>query len=525
MKSIPTGMKLLCLLLAFLPASLLYPQTAPYLQVPNSIGSSNINIYLPPGVVVYSWQDLPAGSESPRYSLWLEKGDGNYCCNFSSGPVTIPSSACFGAPVMMASALYEHRRRPPTTASSVMIGTPAAVPGKMSSPALTSGQVKLFTSTRDIVDSDYVVAAISYVPKLFPQENIYDYKLVFRYNNNEKNTFIPILNPAQMSGIKDFNTQRMVQVNDVRKFNNENVNLAAAADLNAYRYGLTFDNIKPSDDTANIFISLLAAEKDVLPAFSNMEAELFYRHDKGGQWISRGTSAVSNMQSVYAHDPNSISVSPRCLSLPKTLQTLHYTINFQNTGKGAADRVMVAFHIPQDMNQAKKIWNLKASYSDIPDYVINNIVYDWDNSRIIFTLDPTTDLLDGTEGLPYPVSNPKTMGQLSFDLQVMPGSYPNSPDVLEASADIYFHGATAQSPSSITAGLVSDGIVIAGTEGFEMPVRTNNALVVYSACCDGNAPHDCSKGVVAWLLCYWWVILLILLILLLWWLYRRRRRA
>lgn len=531
MKAIPPSIKLFLYLFLILPAgSACYAQSTPYLNATSSGDHYLLNIMTTADTRIISWRDPVPGDTSNLYAIWIEKGDGNYVNNFSSGISNITVNSCNMQPIMLATKLYEHKRRPPTTASTAAIAAMATTPGTMFSPELTSGggQLKLFTNTRAVVDNDYMVAAISYIPKRNPANNdvAAEYQLVFRYNDAVKGAFVPISDTGHKSSMID-NNGRTVPISDIRNFGSGKAEILSTPGR-GYTNGIVFKGIAvdPGNTAiSNIFISLSTVAADKLPDSSRMEAELFYRTKSSETWVSAGISPVASMPSLSAHDPNSIAVSPRCLPLPQVKHTLHYTINFQNTGRGNADAVFAVFYIPDQMNTSRKIWNLKASYSDIPDHLISTdkITYDWANSRIIFKIDPATDVLDGTEGISNPVNNPKTMGQISFDLEVLPGPNPNQQSIQEAWAEIYFHGVNP-SGSVVQPEMVAAGLFLPGTENYERPVRTRNAITLYSACCDGVSKKDCSENVCTWWHCYWWIILVILLIFVLWWLYKRSRR-
>jgi hypothetical protein len=342
---------------------------------------------------------------------------------------------------------------------------------------------------------------ISYTPKPMPfglTSNVATrYKIIFRYNNPGNQVFAQIKNINQASNLTDYATSGANLLRDIRIFNNEKITIETGVDSKGFPDRVVFDAIMPSKDTFNIFISLVPLSELGINGTTSLEAEILAQF--GEKWISVGSaSSMPSIASDNAHDPNQISVSPEFISLPQTTQTLHYTIDFQNTGLGDADTVKVVFYCPAQMNELKKIWNLKASYSEITDFKTIDTQYEWNSGRIIFTLIPVEPItgikyfLDGTRNIPNPINNPLTMGQISFDLEILPGNDIHRQEILHAWAEIYFRG-IFPSDCAITNNMVSEKVFISGTNEYEIPVRTRDACTVYSGSSKSPAVCTCQS--------------------------------
>ena len=491
-------------------------QERPYLRTP---GANRLEIVKSPAANVISFNaDRPADTKN-LYSLWLETGDGNYVSSFSAGLTDIPAGPYINQPFLFASKLYEGRRPPNPTNRSTLNVTTASTPVTMMSPALGTGRLKLFSNVRDIVSGDTMVFGISYLTDtIIAKDKINKYKLVFRYNKDQQNTFIPFLTATDDFPVADYNNNTSLRMPGIRKYGSETVSLLTAGDINlgTYQKGIVFKDINPDGKLFNIFISLVPNE--VLNNTNNIEVELLYQTPGSENWKSAGTDNLS-MLSGYSHDPNNIDVFPQCLSLPQTKQILHYTINFQNTGTVNANSVKVAYYIPGQMNINRGIFNLKVSFGEEQNYTRTVTINDWANGRIIFNMD---GILEGCHS-PNTVTSLKTMGKITFDVEILPGANPQMPALLQAWADIYLKG-NIVSRSSITSEMESEGLYIDGTAGYEMPVRTQNAITQFSNCCsyvpDCNCKHP--KGFWQWLQCYWWILVIVLLLFVIWWLYKIR---
>jgi hypothetical protein len=513
-------------------------QTPPYVTLNTTTTGNKLSIVVPTDMTtrLFSEKSLVNPPDN-YYSIWLEKGDGNYLSTFSNGLDDIPAGRFSNPPYLLASKLYEHGTRPPPPPSSgsTSNNTPAITgPETITSPLSgSSNKIILFSNVREIVANDTMVFGISYSPNVNPQNASGKYKVMFRYNTPEAQMFIPIASGTSgiipTYNVPDYSNNSSISLPYIRKYHDEDIRLDGFSDTELYSYSnaIAFDNINESNSIFNIFISLIPLND--LPVATSIEAVIYYQNNKGDSWTAIDSSKIENMVSLEVHDPNSISVSPKCLSLPQTTQKLHYSINFQNTGEGNADAVKVAFYFPPQTNRTNRTINLehlKIAYSGFQELAPAEPEYDLVNGRIIFTLELSDpNLLYGTKEAPDPVTNPKTMGQISFDLEILPGTDVNQSAILDAWAEIYLRGESA-SLDSISLDMISRGLFMAGTSGFEKPVRTNNAITLFSNCSTVKPVCKCShpKGIWQWLCCYWWIIVIILLIFVIWWMYKTKRR-
>lgn len=512
----------------------LYYSDYPYIKMtPASSGGmfqpEKLSIIIDRSSKIISWNDFrtedmakPATNGAgavPVYSLWVEKGDGNYLSSMPENPENLSYNSQLYPAVMYATKIYEHDRRPPTgpsatarSATNMRNNTPlpAGADNDIKSPALGRDKmIALFSNVREVVPGDPMVFGISYKASSVADEGPVRYRIVFRYNSSDSIAFKPITTETQFSELKSgqAGSEELVKVDDIRIYNNEKTFLVTPQSAyeqarllvtttngteKKFQNGIVFDEIPVDDRNWNIFISLTSEEEKVLPFNIDFEAELYYKKERG-EWVPVGKGLLNHLNKAEAHDPNSISVSPAFLTLPQQTQTLHYDIDFQNTGMGNAEAVTVIFNCPPKMNWQKKIWNVKASYSEKTTYVIDRTDYDVSNGKIVFTINPVVAagrpqiLLDGTQGLADPLNNPLTKGHISFDLEVMPDVNRGKQETLPAWADIYFRG---QFPSdeAIKPDMVTKGIFPQGTETYELPVRTMDASATYTPACAQPAP-------------------------------------
>lgn len=513
-----------------------HSQDKPYLSRPAS--GNQLNIIKQNGAKIISFDAGRSIIDSGKYSIWLETGDGNYASNFSSGTTDIltitPASSIVTKPFMIATRLYEHHR--PPSASSSFIPQNIGTLGTLSSIMLGQKSVTLFSNVHEIVAGDTMVFGISYsTPQMNTNGN---YKLVFRYNKSDQKTFVPVTNTSNK--VRDYTTANSsVDVQNIRVFNNEMIdiqNTSSGADLGGYKNAIVFNGINMSSNKFNIFISLVPNDAITERDSDDLEAVLYYQDKEGAEPLKVDESHITGMQILSAHDPNRIQVSPTCLSLPQTTRVLHYTIDFQNTGLGDADEVIAVFNAPDQMNTQGQIRNVKLTYAGNPVRTLTTLTpnpdYVIDNNKIIFTINGT---LSGCKDLANAVTNTKTMGSISFDLEVMPSPNVQTPAMLQAWAEIYFHsapdtrlGALILTPSpdfKITAEMESKGLVVKGTTGFEMPIRTNNAITLFSKCCGEVEECNCKhpKKFLQWVQCYWWVLIIVLSLIVILWLSKKLR--
>ena len=501
-------------------------QLWPFLS-PSSI--SNSLTVDPHGSNIISWQHKNDGTFTHYTSLWLETGDGNYITDFNTGINVFSAGKTVYPPLLLASKLYEPPTHPPTASSILNFNSSNPAP-MINSPVLDKPhQIKLFSNTGEIVSGDTMVFAISY--RAIDTSLLY--RVVFRYNSNGQNSFDRINSPNQTSSIPDYNAATRSPVNSIRNFGGESVSVynGTPGNNSGYTDGIIFDQIKASGNVLNIFISMRPADNLNLNSTTGLEAELLSRTSSRANWQQVDISKIGSMAILNSHDPNNISVFPQFLSLPQSKQVLHYTINFQNIGGGDADTIKVLFNIPGQMNRAKSISNLGGfcgRFTLIPNFDIDMV-----NGNIIFKI---VHDLQGCRS-PLLTNSPESRGQISFDLEIVPGQDPGQPAVLEAWADIYFHtkgimfsnGFTGQ--PKLPCYIVNDsaikaGLFIPGTFEYELPIRTNNAVTVFSKNCGDDDRCNCSrpKGFWQWLHCYWWISVIVLLLFVIWWLYKKRQR-
>lgn len=484
------------------------------------LNGSKLEIVNPTKSIILTSPSTNVDSNQKTYLLWAETGDGNYVTDFSSGLVLSKPPVVKYTPLLMATKLYERNKRPPpTSGSTVRINTFSTNSTVMQSPNLPAGKsIVLFSNVNSVMPLDPMVFAMSYRPSAIQGITNPAYRVTFRYNIGDMNIFEPVTRDDQKHSFPDVTQSRSTEINDVRRFANENIfainkpALPAGSKIGYSRESNMADSIvfittDTSTSIKNIFITLFPNDIDPanLPPV-RLEAILQKRESAGNVWTTVEIS-VLELGMAYAHDPNNITVFPSRLTLPQQNTKLHYTINFENTGNGNAEAVKVVFFCPQRMkwDSVDIRRNVKARFSEISDFRFKteDIVFDTIHKKIVFTLNPNGTLIEGLSPHELPVPNDHRTGKVEFDIIAPAEENPNLSTTIEAWADIYFKG-EASSPDSVSAGMIRSGRCLTGTESFEFPVRTLNASAIYYRC-DNQPPCNCQNPRGLWrrLGCAW----------------------
>lgn len=462
---------------------------------------------------------------SKGYKLWLETGDGNVITGTSDNILLDDNTQRAYPAMLFAARLYDDRQRPPrppqTTASIAGRTTNGfAVSNITSAPLTQSGKlVKLFTSVGEVVPGDPMCLGISI--RIAGKGG---YRLTLKYNSNKKIAFTPI-DPRNATSVSDYRDQP-VSIPAVRTFYNETVKAGAANGL--YANSLIIEgNASITDEIRNVFITLLPGEK-----IDSTDIEVVYDFKDvtrvSDTWETKDTDKLPSMPGKDSHDPNNVIVREKCLPLSATQTTLHYTVNFENIGVGDATMVKAAFYHPQEMDTTQKIRNLQVIYSDRPWKA--DMEYNTLRKCYVFTINPPPGaVLEGTGQVTGYPNNPKSKGKLEFDITVTRANGLEFPDLAEAFAEIYLlslNDGALGDRNNVQSSLIDAGFCLPGTEGFELPVRTNNAHTLFSEACNGcEKPCTCENphGVWEWLKCRWWVVVIVILALVLFWLLYKLR--
>lgn len=466
-------------------------------------------------------------ASTENYKLWMETGDGNVVTKFNTGMLWTDNGQRLYPATMFAARLYDDRARPPrppqTTASLAGRTESSFVAQNMVSIPLsadTAKKVKLFASVNEVVPGDPMAAGISF--RIIGKGS---YRLVFKYNSRGKTAFVPI-DPRNNLSLSDNNDQPVI-IPPVRTFNNESVRAAGAN--GTYNNSLVIQGISSeAGKIINLFLTLIPGGK-----IDSTEIEVAYYYNSSMEtrdsWELKGTDILPAMAGNDSHDPNNIIVSPKSLPAATTKSTLHYTINFENTGPGDATTVLAAFFHPSEMDITQSIKNLQVMYSD--KLWKADMIYDTARRCYIFTIQPPPgETLYGTDRVPDYPNHPKSKGKLEFDIEIKRVNGIEFPDLAEAYAQIYFtslNDGAAGDVNNIQQRLIDMEICLPGTVGFELPVRTRNAYTLFTdACNGGQADCKCADphGFWQWLCCRWWIIAIIILALAVFWLLYKLRR-
>jgi hypothetical protein len=458
------------------------------------------------------------GNPKGKCNIWLEYGDGGF--------TTLPASLRqFGSnsylPLLMAVPLYDTSKGKDGTITRRMLAPaagftkPAATQSSDNVPGiLQPGKiVKLTPASSGIVPGEPLTLAVTY--KSRQNSETVKYYAILYYNSNNVQVFNPVNENSAASFL--YSTEPAASIKNVRLFSGKQM---PGTDLDpSSTFPRPFANslvtqLIPGQDTIserNFFVTLDAVNQ--MKGLQQGEAsviKVLLVSINGRARNVLDSFSLSNKYLDKAFDPNEISVSPKCILLPKAETELSYKLAFQNLGKGPADSVKIVLHRPPGMNAAS--FTIKsvtyAGYTSSDAKVNFRHSYDPASNTDTFSFadaqaaDGVDVHLKGMAQVVDGLTNPVTMGEIIFTIKTTASAQ----DSIICYSDIYFH--------SLSAGIGGK---------WEDSVRTNNALTVYKtkACeCDNTCPSDCYK---IFGLCWWWWVLILLAIIILIWLLRRRR--
>jgi len=381
-----------------------------------------------------------------------------------------------------------------------------------------------------------------------PPGEITNRKLMFFYNNNAT-TFNPVVsdNDKILESIDaNHNTGAIKRV---RNYFGEGLaippTLPSVNGLNGSGYQnvlvWTLPDTLQTDKEYNIFITLRTGDNLPTADAINIEAALSYNQASNGPVPDLRTNKDSDPVlpvsfltlpvSLYPHDPNYISVSPKCIVKGTGTQKVKYRIHFQNEGGGAAHRLRIKVNL--DSALAKTIDTLSSSSFRITvgKKQVDSMVY----KRIsegVFKLDMffrkkytdgslnKTELANGRldsslscNQVPFFIINELTMGDVYFELDV-----PRSEETdFAAQAEIIFYAGDNMDMEPVLT--KPDTLFIRKTcNGNLFPLIT--PIEKKCKCAKCEQPGKCGWPGLCWC---WWILIILILGLLIWFIGSRKR--
>jgi hypothetical protein len=431
--------------------------------------------------------------------IWLEYGDGGFTVKPASTRdfTSSPASA-----FLMAIPLYDTTRGKDGLIARYLQGASmrttltsrlAAGHNDQQLIITNDGGVKLTPSAHNIVPGEPLQLAVTYklssdsLAIIRKKESQY-YVLLY-YNNDGKNIFGqysatgPGTLPAYLRAYKSETLTALTQADFVMDGLPTGYSRFAAFELpvrNVAEY--------------NFFITLSPNKKIVVGDESSIKAVLIEVAGKDLRVV--GQDSLSSMYVSRAFDPNTITVAPRCLVVPKKETDFKYRIQFQNLGEGPADSVKIEVSLPEGMRKetlvmGDVIFSGKKVAGIVPVGTSGNTIQFF-----------ITGHLPGTSGTPDALTNPLTMGEVNFTIK----SAATLADSVIHKAAIYFHSKFA------AAGVWED------------PVSPDPDSTVYKQkdCECGSQPCPGNCYIILGLCWWWWVVILLVVIILLRLLFRRR---
>lgn len=282
----------------------------------------------------------------------------------------------------------------------------------------------------------------------------------------------------------------------------------------------------PTDNAVRIEAAFVYEQPD------NPVARVDIKIQPADSTILAGVSPLTLPVSLYPHDPNYISVLPKCIVKGPGTQKVTYRVHFQNEGGGAAHRLKIKVNI--DPALARSMDTLSSSSFRIiaGKKKVDSMVYTRLKTSNSFRIDiffrqknsdgslkksgMVSEILDSSlscNQVPFFTVNELTMGDIYFELDA-----PRSEEAdLAADAEITFY---------------------AGNNMDMEPVFTKPDTLFIRETCNGNLfplitpiekKCECSKckqpGKCGWLGLYWcwWILITLLLALLAWFIGSRKR--
>lgn len=454
---------------------------------------------------------------SKRTKIWLETGTGFYLTMPPPSSGFPVGGSLKHQPFMLATNLYDTTKddvpqplRPSRLNSD---NNHQLSPGINSLAPVyyfkrSNSGVKIVPNAYDIVRGDTMAFAITYKTPTYNTDKGNTepptYKLYFFYNNNQ--TFEEVVDPN-----KNMRTGTTNSIPQCRVHNNESPviptgslpgSLSKFNTLKSVCFNIP-GNAVTTGNEKNVFITMVPLSNLETGKSGSVYAVLT---DANGNVIQ--SDSIANMRFGPAHDPNFLVQLPFCLLPPKKVFPFDYTIHFQNTGVGDANRVKVLVHLPKGLDYST--YHLKSIvYAGVRLNVSPTI--DKDNNTLLFDFNTGVPLLNGTANVVSMVNVERTMGEIQFTIN----STPNTDLEMKAWASIYFKSVH---PSNDT--VASSDPLFAG---FEQPVQTNTAVTKYSEDC---ACRDCTPlcHKILGLCWWWWLIILVALLIIIWLIIKRRNK-
>jgi hypothetical protein len=259
-----------------------------------------------------------------------------------------------------------------------------------------------------------------------------------------------------------------------------------------YRYGnaLAFNSLPIDTLEHNIFITLIPQQGLVSSGLSETLVKAYIVGEKRNEMGNTVLDTVSTTEKLpifnLSHDPNYITVKPVCLTLPKAGKKLEYLVHFQNTGPGAASKVIVSVKLPGNVNVNTDIYFPANFYKILKGRLALSSSSHYSNASgdslvFEFEKDIAADCtLDGMAPTATCMCNDSTMGDLWFTINTTN----LMPDMLLAQASIVFYNNADSLPND--------------------PIITNTAISQFRECCECKKACDpCKnkKGLWKWLFC------------------------
>jgi hypothetical protein len=372
------------------------------------------------------------------YVLWYEYGNGSFI-NTSFGATadlqdylanTLPANNGGTGPLLgkvKVTTVYKPTPPPPPSLKLFAYQpTDAVNTSSVTTPIPAGKTLHLHTSTNDFLSNDTMMLAINYTK---PANAV---KLAIFYNSNPNAIFNPIANANSTTYYPNTETDDSLAIPNIRMYNGEVASIPSSLMFNTgnpgegYQNGIVFTI--NSSTTNNIFLTLFTYPTIVTTA--NEKIKLVFL-DGTNKAINKGdVSNIVNNSKLKSHDPNNEITNPECLEIGKIPDNkiIRYHVNFQNIGLGQADSVKTTTVLPVGYtvadvmtNNSNLIWNI----ADIP----RNALY---TAQIIPTANTNAlyiefrkvtapYVLRGTQGIPNPLSDVRTMGGFDFDLKLHNG--------------------------------------------------------------------------------------------------------
>lgn len=481
----------------------------------------------------------------PSCAFVLEYGNGYFTTQNSNDEYYYSESKMVN-PVLTLSGRYD-TIKPPGVYSATL--NPASLGSNTSQSLLNDGEyIRLTPIARSINVKDEMLFILTY--KKPPQ--MAAGKLMFFYNSRGANAFIPILsvNEKIAESINEFN--KLGTVNRIRNHFKENFTVPnSPATINGLEGGgyqnvfsWVLDSSLNIETEYNVFITLRTA--DNLPTANTINIEAAFLYSKlisvnspiqitnNSQFTDTAFSSLQLPASFYPHDPNYITVLPKCIVKSSGIERVKYHIHFQNEGGGAAHRLKIKVHM--DSRLAASIGKLNAdsfrimagkkSVDSLAYQKLNDSTFRLDicfrkktGNNIVDTDAQTNGIFDSSlssNKVPFFAINELTMGDVYFELNV-----PKSEEAdLAAQAEITFYsGGNIDMEPVFTR---PDTLFIRNTcSGNLYP--SISAIEKACECANNKQSGNCSCK---WLgLCWcWWIVIALIIAIFIWLISRRSRR-